>query len=90
MKTALDCLMFELNRRMDIIQKETTELREDMINTFFNDLGVFYQNEKDQIIEAHFEGAGGHSGENSSYTKAEQYFNQTFLSNETTTKKQND
>jgi hypothetical protein len=85
MKTALDCLLFELNRRMDIIQKETTEIREDMINNLISGLDDFKEKEKQQIIDAYQEGVvHGNEYFPGDDSFAQKYFNQTYLSNENT------
>lgn len=45
-------LVTELNRRLDIINSETTDLREQMINDLTKDLEQFYEIEKLNIIDA--------------------------------------
>lgn len=82
----MECLIFELNRRLDFIQKETTGIREDMILTFLNGLNDFKEKEKEQIINDYEQGhSDGDIEDYPHYKDSEQYFNQKFLSNESNT-----
>ena len=76
---ATELLIKELERRIYIIQSETTELREQMIVDLVKDLSSFTEIEQENIINAFDSGYDEpFSDEDNTYSKGTEYFYETF------------
>ena len=71
MQTAVEQLLNTLKSRLDIINRETTELREQMIQNLLVDTEKFNDIFKEQIIKAH-------NQRNDINVTGESYYNQTY------------
>ena len=77
-QTAVSQLISTLEDRLETINRETTELREQMIQTFLVDVERYLEMEKEQIIDACHEGV---DYENSIYKNPEDYYNEQYGGN---------
>ena len=76
---ATELLINELERRMYIIQAETTELREQMIIDLVKDLSSYVDDEKQNIIDAFDKGyEEPFSDDDNTYSKGTEYFYETY------------
>ena len=79
---ATELLIKELERRMYIIQSETTELREQMITDLVKDLSSYTEIEQENIINAFDRGYDEpFSDDDNTYSKGTEYFYETFKNN---------
>ena len=76
---ATELLIKELERRMYIIQSETTELREQMIIDLVRDLSSYAEIEQENIINAFDRGYDEpFADDDHTYSKGTEYFYETF------------
>ncbi len=76
---ATELLIKELERRMYIIQCETTELREQMIIDLAKDLSSYTEIEQENIVNAFDRGYDEpFSDDDNTFSKGTQYFYETF------------
>ena len=73
-QTAVSQLISTLEDRLETINRETTELREQMIQTFLVDVEKYLEMEKQQICNAYRVGWINYSPK----TDSEQYYNETY------------
>lgn len=72
-------LVNEINRRLNIINSETTYLREQMINDLSKDLEKFEQTEKLNIINAFDKGyETDFSDDDENYSKGTEYYYENY------------
>ena len=76
-QTAVSQLISTLEDRLETINRETTELREQMIQTFLVDVEKYLEMEKQQICNAYRVGWINYSPK----TDSEQYYNETYEGN---------
>jgi hypothetical protein len=77
-QTAVSQLISTLEDRLETINRETTELREQMIQTFLVDVERYLEMEKQQIIDAYED---GYSDSDNKLSFNKQYYNETYGGN---------